>query len=96
MRRDEVVKLLAEHRQDLRQFGVKSLALFGSVGRDQARPDSDIDFLVELKGPATFDRYMGLEFFLEDLLGAQVDLVTRKALKPRWKPYMEREALYVA
>ncbi len=96
MRRDEVEKLLAEHRQDLHQFGVKSLALFGSVVRDEARPDSDVDMLVEFEGAATFDRYMDLRFFLEDLLGAPVDLVTRKALKPRLRPYVEREALYVA
>ena len=94
MRRDEVVKLLAEHRQDLRQFG-KSLAMFGSVVRDEARSDSDVDMLVEFEGAATFDRYVGLRFFLGDLLGAPVDLVTRKALKPRLRPYVEREALYV-
>ena len=52
--------------------------------------------LVEFEGAATFDRYVGLRFFLEDLLGAPVDLVTRKALKPRLRPYVEREALYVA
>ena len=96
MRRDQVVRLLTEHRQDLRQFDVKSLALFGSVVRDEARPDSDVDMLVEFEGTATFDRYVGLRFFLEDLLGVPVDLVTRKALKPRLKPKVEREALYVA
>ena len=96
MRRDQVVRLLAEHRQDLSQFGVKSLALFGSVVRGEDRPGSDVDMLVEFEGAATFDRYMGLRFFLEDLLDAPVDLVTRKALKPRLRPYVEREALYVA
>ena len=96
MRRDQVVRLLAEHRQDLSQFGVKSLALFGSVVRGEDRPGSDVDMLVEFEGAATFDRYVGLRFFLEDLLGAPVDLVTRKALKPRLKPYVEREAQYVA
>jgi predicted nucleotidyltransferase len=96
MQRDEAVKLLAEHRQDLSRFGVKSLALFGSVVRDEARPGSDVDVLVEFDGVATFDRYMGLRFFLEDLLGAPVDLVTRKALKPRLRPYVEQEAQYVA
>jgi predicted nucleotidyltransferase len=90
------MRLLTEHRQDLRQFGVKSLALFGSVVRDEARLDSDVDMLVEFEGAATFDRYMGLRFFLEDLLGTPVDLVTRKALKPRLRPYVEREAQYVA
>jgi len=83
MRRDQVVRLLAEHRQDLSQFSVKSLALFGSVVRGEDRPGSDVDMLVEFEGAATFDRYMGLRFFLQDLLGAPVDLVTRKALKPQ-------------
>ena len=96
MRRDQVVRLLAEHRQDLSQFGVKSLALFGSVVRGEDRPGSDVDMLVEFEGAATFDRYMGLRFFLQDLLDAPVDLVTRKALKPRLRPYVDREALYVA
>jgi len=90
------MRLLTEHRQDLRQFGVKSLALFGSVVRDENRPDSDVDILVEFEGAATFDRYMGLRFFLQDLLASPVDLVTRKALKPRLRPYVEQEAQYVA
>ncbi|MCD5408066.1 DNA polymerase subunit beta, partial [Candidatus Bipolaricaulota bacterium] len=47
------------------------------------------------EGPATFDRYMGLKFFLEDLLGRRVDLVTKRALKTRLRPYVEREAIYV-
>ena len=96
MRRDHVLRILAAHKDQLRAMGVKSLALFGSVVRDEAQPDSDVDVLVEFEGAATFDRYMGLRFFLQDLLGAPVDLVTRKALKPRLRPYVEREALYVA
>ena len=96
MKRDEILKTLRVHKDELRQrFGVKSLAVFGSVARGEARPDSDVDILVEFEGRATFDRYMGLKFFLEDLLGRRVDLVTRKALKPRMRPYVEREAIYV-
>jgi predicted nucleotidyltransferase len=72
------------------------LALFGSVVRDEGRPDSDVDILVEFEGAATFDCYMGLRFFLQDLLASPVDLVTRKALKPRLRPYVEQEAHYVA
>jgi predicted nucleotidyltransferase len=96
MKRDEAIKLLTGQRKELGQFGVKSLAVFGSVVRDEARPDSDVDILVEFEGRATFDRYMELKFFLEDLLGSKVDLVTRKALKPRLRPYVEKEAVYVA
>jgi predicted nucleotidyltransferase len=72
------------------------LALFGSVVRDEGRPDSDVDILVEFEGAATFDCYMGLRFFLQDLLASPVDLVTRKALKPRLRHYVEQEAHYVA
>jgi len=96
MKRDEILKTLRAHRDELRKrFGVKSLAVFGSVARGEAGPDSDVDILVEFEGRATFDRYMGLKFFLEDLLGRRVDLVTRKALKPRMRPFVEREAIYV-
>ncbi|MCK4600462.1 nucleotidyltransferase family protein [Candidatus Bipolaricaulota bacterium] len=76
-------------------LGVKSLALFGSLARGDAGPESDVDILVEFQGPSTFDRYMDLKFFLEELLNRPVDLVTRKALKPRLRPYVEKEAIYV-
>jgi predicted nucleotidyltransferase len=93
--RREVIQRLTDHRQELARFGVKSLALFGSVVRDEARPSSDVDILVEFDGQTTFDRYMDLKFYLEQLLGCRVDLVTRKALKPQLRPVVESEALYV-
>ena len=96
MQRDEVFRLLSACQPELKRFEVKSLALFGSVVRNEAGPASDVDVLVEFEGPATFDRYMGLKLYLEDLLGTQVDLVTRRALKPRVRPYVEREAIRVA
>ena len=95
MRKEEAIQRLTDHRQELVRLGVKSLALFGSVVRDEARPTSDIDLLVEFEGQVTFDRYMNLKFYLEQLLGCRVDLVTRKALKPRLRPVVEEEALYV-
>jgi predicted nucleotidyltransferase len=95
VRKEEVIQRLASHRQELVRFGVKSLAVFGSVARDEARPTSDVDLLVEFEGQATFDQYMDLKFYLEQLLGCQMDLVTRKALKPRLRPVVEEEALYV-
>jgi len=96
MRRDEALTLLRAHKDDLDQFGVGSLSLFGSVARDEARTDSDLDLLIEFRGPATFDRYMGVKLFLEDLLGCRVDLVMSTALKPRMRPSVEREAVRVA
>ncbi len=95
MKRDEIIRKLKEHWERLREIGVKRIALFGSVARGEDRPESDLDILVEFEGPATFDGYMELKFFLEDLFGRQVDLVTWKALKPRLRPYVEREAIHV-
>ena len=95
MTRRETQALLAPHAEALQRFGVKSLALFGSVARDEARADSDVDFLVEFEGPTTFDAFMGLKAFLEDLLRCRVDLVTRGSLKPRVRPMVEREAVRV-
>lgn len=96
MRRDEVLAILRAHLEELRRLGAASLFLFGSAARDEARADSDIDLLVELTGPATFDGFMDLKLYLEEILGRPVDLVTRKALKPRIRPNVEREAILVA
>lgn len=92
MRQDEIIRLLSERQAEIQRFGVRSLALFGSVARDMAREDSDVDILVEFDGPPGFGRFMDLKFFLEDLLGRRVDLVTRKALKPRLRTRVEEEA----
>ena len=77
------------------QFGVVRIALFGSTARGQARTDSDIDVLVAFDGPATSQRYFGLQFYLEDLLGSPVDLVSEKGLRPALRPYVEREMINV-
>jgi hypothetical protein len=71
-------------------------SLFGSVVRGEASEASDVDVLVDFVGPATFDGYMGLKFFLEDTLCVRVDLVTRAALKPRLRAGIEAEAQRVA
>lgn len=95
MRRDTILSILTKHQLTLKKLGVKSLALFGSVARDEARPDSDVDFLVELEPPITFDRYMDVKFFLEDRLGTPVDLVSKGSLKPQIRELVEKEAIYV-
>ena len=96
MNRDEVLDTLREHRETLAErFGVTSLALFGSFARDQATDASDVDILVRFDGPATSKSYFGVQFYLEDLLGRPVDLVTDKALRPQFRPYVEREAVDV-
>lgn|ERR1019366_2549474 len=96
MNRLQVLQLLTEHKLVLAQrFGVARLALFGSVVRDAAREGSDVDVLVAFDGPATSARYFGVQFYLEDLLGSPVDLVTDKALRPELRPFIEKEAVHV-
>ena len=96
MTRDEILTLLRAHKATLSQhFGVVELALFGSVVRDRAGKDSDVDILVRFDGPATSKRYFGVQFYIEDLLGRPVDLVTNKALRAELRPYVEREAVNV-
>lgn len=96
MTRAEVLSLLRSRKAQLTErFGVRSLALFGSAARNEARTDSDIDVLVAFEGPATSTRYFGLQFALEDLLGRRVDLVTEKALRPELRARVENEAIDV-
>ena len=83
------------NKDQLLALGVASLILFGSVARNQAGPNSDVDLLVEFQGKPSFDRYMDLKFFLEDTLGQSVDLVTKDALKPRLKPFIDKDAIDV-
>jgi len=97
MRRAEVISLVAARRDEMvRQFSVRSLSLFGSVARDEAQADSDVDVLVEFEGATTFDRHMGLLVYLEDLLGRRVDVVTAAGLKPRLRALIERDLVRVA
>ena len=96
MNRDQVLAALRRHRQDIEQrFAIKHLSVFGSAARDALRDDSDIDVLVEFQGKATFDGYMDLKYYLETLLGRNVDLVTHDAVKPRMRPMIEQEAIHV-
>ena len=97
MRRDQAISALRGYLPVLkRDFGVRRISLFGSTARDEARPDSDLDLLVDFAVGPTFDSFMGLKFFLEDHLGHKVDLVTPDALKLRMRPVVEREAVDVA
>jgi predicted nucleotidyltransferase len=99
MNRNQVLKIIAEHRGKLaEEFGVKSLALFGSVVRDESSPVSDVDLLVEFDG-----RQVGLfhlsrtQHYLESILGIpRVDLVLREGIKPALKEQILQEAIYAA
>jgi len=96
MKRDKALSLLLHSKPVLAErFGVARLALFGSTARDTARPGSDVDVLVAFDGAASSARYFGVQFYLEDILGCPVDLVTERALREELRPYIEREAMYV-
>lgn len=93
--KDIAARVAARHAE-IQDFGVASLKLFGSHSRDQAREDSDVDFLVGFRSTVTFDRYMDLKSFLEALLERKVDLVTEGGLRPELRPYIEQDAVRVA
>ena len=97
MNSSEVVSLISTRSDCIRRgFGVRSLSLFGSVARGEGTESSDTDFLVEFEGAATYDRYMGLKLYLEDILGCPVDLVTSKGARGFLRRSLEQEAIRVA
>lgn len=91
-----LIKLKSSIEEIKQRFSVRSLSVFGSIARDQALDNSDIDVLVEFNRKASFDLFMDLKFYLEDLLGASVDLVTNKALRPPVRQAIEGEIINVA
>ena len=89
-----ILNTLRDHKEELEnRFGVMKIGIFGSYARDSADLQSDIDILVEFNSP-TFDNYMDLNFYLEDLLKTPVDLVLNDALKKRLRPYITQEVVY--
>ena len=91
--REQAADLLAASESEIRALGVSRLALFGSVLRGDARPDSDVDLLVQFSpGAKTFDRFLALSELLEDRLGRRVELVTPEALSPFIGPRILAEA----
>jgi uncharacterized protein len=96
MRRDDVLAVLRAQREELRRFGVVSLILFGSVARDQAGPQSDVDLLVELQRPAGYFAVVRLQEYLEQLLKARVDLITPGALNDTLRERIADESVRAA
>ncbi|MFN0148775.1 MAG: nucleotidyltransferase family protein [Dehalococcoidia bacterium] len=95
-RHDAVMETLAQNMDAVRAFGVRELAVFGSTVRGEAQEGSDVDILVDFAGVPTFRQFMGLQCFLEDILGLPIDLADREALKPAFRPVIEKEARRVA
>jgi len=91
---EDTLKQLNQKAEELkRDFSVRSIGLFGSLARNEADKESDVDILVDFAEP-TFDHYMDLKFYLERLFGRPVDLVTVDTVKPRLKGVIEREVIY--
>lgn len=91
---DQVLQVIDARSRELREkFGVSRIGIFGSVARDDAHPGSDVDIVVRLDKPS-FDCYMDLKFFLEDLVLNPVDLVLEETLRPRVRTEVEKEARY--
>lgn len=96
IRKKEVLKTIAAHRDELKQFDVQALYLFGSVVRDEATENSDVDIEVEFVSKPNFDHFIDLKFYLEDLLHAPVDLLTKSSIRPEIASYIEKEAVRAA
>ena len=93
--KNEIEQTLRNQEDALREYSVKWLGLFGSYVKGAAREDSDIDLLVEFE-KLSFDNYMGLRIFLEDLFEKKIDLVISNSVKRRLRPIIEKEVEYVA
>ena len=90
------IQQINEHADTIRsRFGVRKVGVFGSWARGEETRTSDVDILVEFITP-TFDAYMDLKFFLEDLFNRRVDLVMTSSLKERLREHILREVQYAA
>ena len=92
----DALALLRKHEPELKsRFGVAKIGIFGSFSRGEERPDSDVDVLVTFReGEKTFDNFMGVRFFLEDLFQRRIDLVTDASLKPLIRDPILRDVIY--
>lgn len=93
----QIIETLKHNNKVIRnRFGVKDIGLFGSYVRAEQKKASDIDVLVEFKkGYKTFNNYMDLKFFLEDIFGVKVDLVIKEAVRQELEEYIFNEVVYV-
>ena len=87
---ERIRQILREHSGELSRLGVRRLCLFGSYARGEAGPESDVDMVVDFSGETSFHRFMELKRCLIRLLGSEVDLVMRTALKPRVRLQVEK------
>jgi len=94
MTRDDIIRILSDHRAELECMGVKSLSLFGSTARGEATTTSDVDLLVEFAAPVGLFKFLDVKAYLEGLLRCGVDLVTPDALKRQLRDSILSEAVH--
>jgi len=93
MRKKEILNTVSANEAKIKSFGVRSLSLFGSSARGEDTPESDLDFVVEFE-KKSFDSYMNLKLFLEELFDRPVELVLADGIKPRLRAAIFREAIH--
>jgi len=92
---EKILELIQKNHYEIKKYGVKKIGLFGSYLRKQQKKDSDIDILIEFyKGKKTFDNYMDLKFYLEDLFHCDVDLIIKEAIRVELKSNILRSVRY--
>jgi len=97
LHRDSIIKMLSANKQQLALYGVNRIGLFGSYVRNEMTPNSDIDLLVDIqKDKKTFNNFLSLNHFLEDLFGKKVELVTTQSLSPYIGPHILKTVEYVS
>ena len=94
--REFVLKILHQNQDEIHNFGVKGMSLFGSVARGSARTDSDVDLLVEFNRPVGLFGLVALQNRLEELLGCPVDVGTLDSLRPSIRSQVLEECIHVA
>lgn len=94
--KNDINLLIQANKLTIASYGIKSLGLFGSFVKDSANNESDIDLLVEFQADKkNYDNFIGLAYFLEDLFGRKVELVTSNSLSKYIRPHIEKEIEYV-
>jgi len=97
LERESILNLLTENIAEIKKFGIKSIGVFGSAARNELKISSDIDFIVVFEeNKISFDNYMELKFYLEDLFKRDIDLVTKSSLKPIIRDKILKEVVYAA
>jgi predicted nucleotidyltransferase len=97
LHKDVILQTLVTHKSQLAAFGVRQIGLFGSYVRNEATENSDIDLLVDIrKDKKTFNNFLSLNYYLEELFGKKVELVTTQSLSPYIGPHILKTVEYAA